>query len=53
MLLLKAEGDKEKLLEQSQPMLQKVLEQSNPLSRDSERWQTLVEAIGNFITRDM
>ena len=52
-LLLKAEGDKDKLSEQSQPTLQKVLEQSNPLPRDSEWWQTLVEAIGNFIASDM
>ena len=29
------------------------LERSNPLPRDSERWQTLVEAIGNFIASDM
>ena len=48
-LLLKAEGDKDKLSEQSQPTLQKVLERSNPLPKDSERWQTLVEAIGNLI----
>ena len=53
MLLLKAEGDKDKLLEQSWPMLQKVLERSNLLLRDSEQWQTLVEAIGNFIASDM
>ena len=52
-LLLKAEGDKDKLSEQSQPTLQKVLERSNPLPRDSERWKTLVEAIGNFIASDM
>ena len=52
-LLLNAEGDKDKVSEQSQPTLQKVLERSNPLPKDSERWQTLVEAIGNFIASDM
>ena len=45
--------DRDKLSEQSQPTLQKVLERSNPLPKDSERWQTLVEAISNFITSDM
>ena len=52
-LLLKAEGEKDKLVEQSQPTLQKVIERVNPLPKDSERWQTLVEAIGNFIACDM
>ena len=40
-------------MEQSQPTLQKVIERVNPLPKDSERWQTLVEAIGNFIACDM
>ena len=35
-LLLKAEGEKDKLVEQSQPTLQKVIERSNPLPKDSE-----------------
>ena len=52
-LLLKAEGEKDKLVEQSQPTLQKVIEQVNQLPKDSERWQTLVEAIGNFIACDI
>ena len=52
-LLLKAEGDKDKLLEQSQPTLQMVLERSNPLPKDIEQWQTLVESIGNFIAYDI
>jgi len=47
-LLLKAEGGKDKLLEQSQPTLLKVLEWSQPLPKNSEQWQTLVEAVGNF-----
>ena len=51
-LLLKAEGEKDKFVEQSQSTLQKVIEQVNPLPKDSERWQTFVEAIGNFITCD-
>ena len=52
-LLLKAEGEKDKLVEQLQPTVQKVIERVNPLPKDSERWQTLVEAIGNFIACDM
>ena len=48
-LLLKAEENKDKLSEQSQPTLQKVLERSNPLPKDSERWQTLVEAINILV----
>ena len=52
-LLLKAEGEKDKLVEQSQLTLQNVLEGVNPLPKDSKRWQTLVEAIGNFIVCDM
>ena len=40
-------------MERSQPTLQKVIERVNPLPKDSERWQTVVEAIGNFITCDM
>ena len=51
--LLLAEGDKDKLLEQLQPTLLKVLERSQPLPKDSERWRTLVEAVGNFIASDM
>ena len=52
-LLLREEGDKNKLLEQAQPTLLKVLERSQPLPKDSERWQGLVEAVGNFIASDM
>ena len=52
-LLLKAEGEKDKFAEKSQPTLQKVLEWVNPLPKDSKQWQTLVEAIGNFIVWDM
>ena len=35
-LLLKEEGGKDKLLEQTQPTLLKVLERSQPLPKDSE-----------------
>ena len=52
-LLLKEEGVKDKLLEQAQPTLLKILERSQPLPKDSERWQSLVEAVGNFIASDM
>ena len=52
-LLLTAEGDKDKFLEQSQSTLLKVLEQSQPLPKDNERWRTLVEVDGNFIASDM
>ena len=38
---------------QAQSMLLKVLERSQPLPKDSERWQSLVEAVGNFIASDM
>ena len=35
---LKAEGEKDKLVEQSQPTLYKVIEWVNPLPKDSEQW---------------
>ena len=53
MLLLKAEGDKDKLAEESMQPLQKVFERSNPLTKDSKWWQKLIDAVGNFVTSDM
>ena len=40
-------------MEQSQPTLQKFIEWVNPLPKDSDWWQTLVVANGNFIMCDM
>lgn len=40
-------------MKQSQSMLQKALERSNALPKVSERWQPLVEDIGNFIMSDL
>ena len=51
--IIKSRGRKDKLVEQSQPTLQKVTKRVNPLPKDSKRWQTVVEGIGNFIACDM
>ena len=47
--IAKTKWDKDDVSEQSELLQQKVLKWSNPLPKDSEWWQTLVEAIGNFI----